>query len=113
MRLTGRDIDRRDRLHGYSKCGYHYVIQRDGVVYQGRQDREPSIHDDNDAKAAISVCLVGGVDDFDTPSNNFTLPQLDSLRTLIRVHDPCGDTLVKIKTPAYTHSDLNTLMLTR
>jgi N-acetylmuramoyl-L-alanine amidase len=83
MRLTGRDIDRRDRQHGYSKCGYHYVIQRDGVVYQGRQDSEPSIHDDNDAKHAISVCLVGGVDDFDIPTNNFTLPQWEAMRHLL------------------------------
>jgi N-acetylmuramoyl-L-alanine amidase len=106
MKLTGRDVDKRDRLHGYSKCCYHYVIQRDGVVWQGRQDSEPSVHDGLDAKAAISVCLVGGADERNAPENNFTLPQWDSLRTLIKA---LGLT-PHVKTPALDCDDIGKLI---
>jgi hypothetical protein len=112
MKLTGRDIDRRDRLHGYSKCCYHYVIQRDGVVWQGRRDSEPSVHDGDKAKDAISVCFVGGVDERNAPENNFTLPQWAAFRTLtnaIGLQHGGGTTAVRIKTPAITQDDINKL----
>jgi hypothetical protein len=68
-------------------------------------DSEPSVHDGLDAKAAISVCLVGGADERNAPENNFTLPQWDSIRTLIKALG----LKAHIKTPALTPDDIDKL----
>lgn len=85
MHLTGKDVDRRDRSNGFSKCGYHFVISREGDVYEGRKLNEASIFDDDLAAKAISICLVGGCDYEHKPSDNYTLPQWEALKTVVRV----------------------------
>lgn len=85
VELTLRDLDRRDRRHGYSMVGYHYVIRRDGRIETGRSEDVPSIHDDlKRAKDSIAVCLVGGADERGGPANNFTPEQWSALCLLFR-----------------------------
>lgn len=111
LHLTGKDIDRRDRANGYSKCGYHFVIARNGDVTEGRKLTEASIHDaPEDAAHAVSVCLVGG-QDANQPSDNFTLPQWESFRTLLRViGERNALTSVKSKTEALTENRINQII---
>jgi N-acetylmuramoyl-L-alanine amidase len=96
--LRWRDIDRRDRKHGFRKCGYHWVISRDGLVERGRLNAEPSLHDSGtDVQSAISICLIGGADANGAPQDNFTEAQRESLKKLVKeINLP-----VKVITPAY------------
>lgn len=114
MSYSGRDIDRRDRHHGYSKCGYHFVIQRDGVVCQFRKETESSIFDDfksGEGKEAISFCLVGGSDGNGAPENNFTLAQWDAARLLlIALRDDHTLTTIRSKTPAVSGEDVSRIL---
>lgn len=65
---------------GYSDCGYHYVITRDGEIQTGRPLRYIGAHSLGRNVDSIGVCLIG---DFrcETP----TMAQLDSVVRL--VHD--------------------------
>lgn len=79
--LTGRDIDRRDRMRGFARIGYHYVIERDGKTFIGRPESDASVHDDeSDAKRSVGICLVGGANERNGPDNNFTPQQHEALR---------------------------------
>lgn len=98
--LTKRDLDRRDRDHGFSKIGYHFVIERDGTLAEGRALTEASVHDSiKDAKSAISVCLVGGTADNGGPADNFADEQWDSLIALAHRFESIR---IESKTPAVT-----------
>lgn len=110
LHLTGKDVDRRDRSNGFSKCGYHFVISRDGEVYEGRKLTEASIHDDDDAAEAISICLVGG-SDFDLPDDNFTLAQWEAMKAVIRaVGETHQLTSVRSKTDAVSSERVNRII---
>jgi hypothetical protein len=110
LHLTGKDVDRRDRSNGFSKCGYHFVISREGEVYEGRKLTEASIHDDDDAALAISVCLVGGSES-DMPEDNFTLSQWEALKAVIRaVGETNSLTSVRSKTDAVTSERVNRII---
>jgi N-acetylmuramoyl-L-alanine amidase len=98
--LTLAQLDRRDRQFGLSKVGYHFVIRRDGTVEVGRSLDEASMHDDlKMAKQAVSVCLVGGVNDKREPSANFTDEQKDELVALMLKHP---ELKVQAATPSLT-----------
>lgn len=101
--VTTRAINRRDREFGYSSIGYHYVIERDGTLGTGRKMHEASMHDSvEEAKLAISVCLVGGSDAAGSPDDNFTDDQWDRLVTLTR-ELTAGKTLsIQSRTPSVT-----------
>lgn len=67
------DLDLQDRQHGFSRVGYHYVIRRDGLIEDGRQESEASLHDHiSTARQSLSICLVGGAGEDGKPFNNFT-----------------------------------------
>lgn len=84
--LTREDIDKRDRKEGYRKCGFHYIIGRDGKVEAGRRNDEPSLHDFiKDADSTISICLIGGVDAKDVPADNFTVLQKRALEKQVSI----------------------------
>lgn len=107
--MSGRDVDRRDRMHGFSRCGYHYVISRDGTVYEGRPAAASSVHDDpEEARDAMSFCLVGGCNDANAPEDNFTEVQWDAFRTLLTaVGSEHPFTRVRSKTPSLTTERVN------
>lgn len=83
VNLTRRDLYLKDLQRGYSDIGYHYVIERDGKLSEGRGLEYASIHDDfKYATKAVSVCLVGGLGESGEPLVNFTDAQWDSLLKL-------------------------------
>jgi N-acetylmuramoyl-L-alanine amidase len=82
--LTVRDLDVRDRKHGFAQIGYHYVITRDGKTHVGRDERLASIHEPSifNAAKSVSVVLVGGGDGNGEPEDNFTPTQRIALHEL-------------------------------
>ena len=45
---------------GWSDIGYHFIIDRDGIVYEGRPVSRIGAHTKGYNKASIGVCLIGG-----------------------------------------------------
>lgn len=76
------DIEKRDRKAGFSQCGYHYIVCRDGRVEMGRHDNLPSVHDGADAKVCVSILLVGG-NEGGVPTDNFTQQQKQVFKQLV------------------------------
>ena len=55
-------IDRWHKERGWSGCGYHYVIKRDGQIELGRPIEKIGAHVKGHNKTSIGICYCGGVD---------------------------------------------------
>ncbi len=74
-----KELDRRDRLTGYFRCIYHYIIRRNGELEYGHRDHEePAMGLRGLNAVSISVCLVGG-----NGGDDFTSAQMAKLRELV------------------------------
>lgn len=86
MNIGKKEIDKWHRQRGWLKIGYHYVIQRDGTLEEGRDKDVMGAHVKGHNAESIGICLVGGVDADNTPEDNFTPEQyatlLDTIRSL-------------------------------
>ena len=69
---------------GWRDIGYHFVICRDGSIEVGRPITESGAHCKGHNSDSIGVCLVGGVDEFNNPVNNFLAEQFRVLHDLIK-----------------------------
>src|SRR5574343_486189 len=79
--LDFEDVERCEKAYGKFRCGYHYVITRDGDVHVGRDisERANAVHGWNDV--IIAICLVGGWNRWG--DHNYEDAQLDSLAELV------------------------------
>jgi hypothetical protein len=59
--------------------GYHYYIEKDGKVFQGRADTEDGAHTSGHNQQSIGICLMGN---FETEIP--TKAQLDALESLVK-----------------------------
>lgn len=77
---------------GWSDIGYHYLIDRNGTVINGRPVARVGAHTLGRNKGTIGIALFGGhggsaTDQFD---DHFTPEQKEALTTLLREIDPDG-----------------------
>lgn len=63
---------------GWDTIGYHYFIEKDGDIWQGRPDNMSGAHCIGKNKTSIGICLAGNFD-FSKP----TQAQLESLKALV------------------------------
>ena len=68
---------------GWSDCGYHYVIKKDGSIEKGRPIHRQGAHAKGYNKNSIGICLIGGCDDSMNPEDNKTEEQVESLHMLL------------------------------
>lgn len=54
------EINRWHRERGWAGIGYHWVIDRDGTIAQGRQESQQGAHTSGHNVGTIGVCLLGG-----------------------------------------------------
>jgi N-acetylmuramoyl-L-alanine amidase len=64
---------------GYGGCGYHYLIDREGLVWRGRPVWARGAHCRNNNAGRIGIALMGNYD--------ATPPPADMLRALLRLID--------------------------
>ena len=82
--FTAKDIDKMHRQRGFRKIGYHYVIDLDGKVEQGRGDNENGAHTIGHNSIALGICYIGGVaKDGKTPKDTRTDEQKVALYELV------------------------------
>lgn len=70
---------------GWVGIGYHYIITRDGTIYQGRPDNTIGAHCTNYNSTSIGICYVGGMDaDNKHPKDTRTIEQKQALLELVQ-----------------------------
>lgn len=84
------EIDRWHKGRGWAGIGYHYVIDRDGSIANGRDLNKIGAHVTGHNTGSVGICLIGGrwpdgrwglaTDDF---ADHFTPEQDAALRELI------------------------------
>ena len=77
------EIDQWHRAKGWSGCGYHYVIRRDGTLETGREMYSSGAHVKGFNHNSIGICMVGGKASDGGPEDNFTIGQYDTLAALL------------------------------
>jgi len=80
---------------GWKDIGYHYVIDRDGEIAQGRAETTIGAHTAGHNRGTIGICLLGGFGSSETDqfSDHFTPAQDQAVRDLIS--DIQSRTLIK------------------
>ena len=74
MDIGFEEIDAWHKERGWSGCGYHYIIRRDGKIEAGRSVEHIGAHARGHNNNSIGTCLVG--------RNKFTDDQFKSLNKL-------------------------------
>lgn len=70
-------------VNKWQDIGYHYVINVDGTVENGRPVEKQGAHCQGHNADSVGICLVGGIDEKGKSVNNFTQAQFDSLVQLV------------------------------
>jgi N-acetyl-anhydromuramyl-L-alanine amidase AmpD len=78
------DIDLWHKQRGFRKIGYHFVIDLDGTIEQGRPLREVGAHVKDYNKCSIGICYIGGLDQNKKAKDTRTDEQKDALRFLLQ-----------------------------
>lgn len=68
---------------GWSDIGYHFVIELDGAVKNGRPLHRAGAHTKGENAHSIGVCYVGGVDKQNNAKDTRTHAQKESMNKLI------------------------------
>lgn len=71
------------RVLGLLDIGYHFLIDRDGLIQETRPRHTVGAHTPGYNHDSIGVALAGGVDPLGTPADNFTQLQLYALDDLL------------------------------
>ena len=73
------------RVKGWEDIGYHFLIDADGVCWNGRNIEKPGAHCKYRNKESIGVAYVGGLHfDGETPMDTRTTPQKVALVKLVK-----------------------------
>lgn len=85
----GRDVSTEEirQWHldrGWSDIGYHFVVELDGSVCDGRPVEVSGAHASGHNKNSIGVCYVGGVDADMEPKDTRTEEQKEALVELLQ-----------------------------
>lgn len=63
QKVTVEDIDRWHRAKNWAMIGYHWVVDQDGHISPGRDEKFAGSHVKHYNSHAIGVCYIGGKDD--------------------------------------------------
>lgn len=83
QRVSIADITRWHQARGFRTIGYHYVIQPDGTIRQGRPIEEVGAHCQGHNAHSIGICYIGGLSMDAIPSDTRTEAQKAALRKLL------------------------------
>lgn len=69
----------------WADIGYHWIIDRDGSITQGRKEHVIGAHVQNHNTGSIGICLIGGFGSSENDQflKHYTLRQEHALKTLI------------------------------
>ncbi len=56
-----KDIDRWHKANGWKGCGYHFIIDLDGTVENGRPLEDVGAHCRQCNRTSVGICYIGGL----------------------------------------------------
>lgn len=81
------DLHRQACQRGESSIGFHFIIEKDGLLRSGRPLNSIGFHTDNTNSMSIGICVIGGLITNDNDElvleDNFTTAQYKTLQTII------------------------------
>lgn len=82
---TVADIDRWHRARGFTSIGYHYVINLEGMILEGRDIALPGAHCKGHNDNSIGIAYIGGCEAGSMkPADTRTRAQRKALIKLVR-----------------------------
>lgn len=93
------DIHRWHLNNGWSGCGYHFFVRKDGSIYRGRPENKLGSHTGNYNTGSLGVCFEGNFNKEHMPAE-----QLKSGQELITY---LVDKYGLLKANVYKHKDFN------
>ena len=81
--VSVEEIDSWHKQRGWSQIGYHYVVQLDGTINEGRPVNISGAHCKGHNKTSIGITYVGGCDSNMEPKDTRTDKQILSLEYLV------------------------------
>ena len=82
--FKAKDIKRWHLERGFSDIGYHYVVDLDGTIEEGRSLELIGAHTNGQNRDSIGICYVGGLDASGEPKDTRTTQQKAALWLLIK-----------------------------
>lgn len=82
---TVNDIKAEFKRKGWKNPGYHYLVDKDGVIHQLLDDSKVSNGVKGYNSTSINVAYIGGIDSSGKGVDNRTEQQKKSLRSLLKV----------------------------
>lgn len=83
--FTAKDVERWHREKGWSGIGYHYVVELDGAVAQGRPVGAVGAHTVGQNSTSVAICYIGGLTADGTKAKDTRTPaQKASLLTVLK-----------------------------
>ena len=67
----------------WKDIGYHYVVELDGKVGKGREEKTIGAHTKSKNSTSIGVCYIGGLDQEKQPKDTLRGVQLGSMEQLL------------------------------
>ena len=84
MDFRAKDIDAWHKAKGWAGIGYHFVIDLDGTIEQGRPMDKVGAHCYGHNRNSIGVCYIGGLDSRGKPKDTRTEAQRVTMTMLCR-----------------------------
>jgi len=69
--------------NGWSDIGYHFVIELDGTLKEGRPLHRSGAHTRGENATSIGICYVGGIDKNKNAKDTRTAEQKDTLNKIV------------------------------
>ena len=98
------DIDRWHKNQGWEMCGYHFIVDLDGTIEKGRDEKYVGAHCSGQNTNSIGICYIGGCDKNMKAKDTRTEAQKISLYKLV------NELMVKYNltlTNVYGHRDFS------
>lgn len=85
QKCTVEDIREWHKKRGFNDIGYHYIIDKDGRILEGRNITLVGAHCKGHNSHSVGICYIGGLDSNGYPSDTRTKEQKKALISLIDI----------------------------
>lgn len=82
--VSAGDIDRWHRAQGWPMIGYHWYINRNGLISEGRKEVYAGAHVKGYNHCSIGICYEGGLNEQGSPADTRTAAQRAALLYLLK-----------------------------
>ena len=83
--------------NGWKDIGYHYVVDLDGTIEQGRPPDQVGAHTKDHNAKTIGICYVGGRDANGNVKDTRTAAQKAAIEKLVKALKTCFPTITKVR----------------